>query len=224
MHPDHTDDPRATLREETTHDFPHARAVFHNNSTSQSQRLTSPPVPQQRHQSLRQGFPLPVRHSAKSKRPAIPAARRPVVGVHFSAVDDAHSERAVLLCHSLSDDRPADYATSAIGGFFPRTRRNSTSAGDAARRKWCSQPFSRQILRPPLFQSCSCSAKSSFCAGPMGVLSRKVKSRSRAPTLLRGVSKWSSIPRLPNQLQHWNHRFPKPHPCNWKSALNSDWN
>jgi hypothetical protein len=30
--------------------------------------------------------------------------------------------------------------------------------------------------------------------------------------------------RLPNQLQHWNHRFPKPHPCNWKSALNSDWN
>jgi hypothetical protein len=24
----------------------------------------------------------------------------------------------------------------------------------------------------------------------MGVLSRKVKSRSRAPTLLRGVSKW----------------------------------
>jgi hypothetical protein len=31
-------------------------------------------------------------------------------------------------------------------------------------------------------------------------------------------------PRLPNQLQHWNHRFPKPHPCNWKSALNSDWN
>ena len=189
MHPDHTDDPRATLRDETTHDFPHARAVFRNDSTSQSQRLTSAPVAQQWDQSLHQGFPLPVKHSAKSKLPAIPAECRSVAGVHSSAIDDAHSDRAVLLCHSLSDDRPADYATSAIGGFFPRTRPNSTSAGDAPQRKWCSQSFSRQIRLPPLFPSCSCPAKSSFCAGPMGVLSRKVKSRGRVATLLRGVSK-----------------------------------
>jgi hypothetical protein len=30
--------------------------------------------------------------------------------------------------------------------------------------------------------------------------------------------------KLRNQMQYWNHRFPKPHPCRRKSALNSHWN
>jgi hypothetical protein len=37
--------------------------------------------------------------------------------------------------------------------------------------------------------SCTDLSNSSFCGGPMGVLSRKIKSRGRAPTLLRGVFK-----------------------------------
>lgn len=139
LNPGHTDAPRATLRGDSTHDFPRARAVFHNNSTSQSQRLTSPSVPRQPVRSLHQDFPLPVRQSGKSKLPALPAAYRPVDGVRWFAIDAAHSDRAVLLCHSLPDDRPAGCATSAIGCFFPRTLRSSTSAGGAAQRTCCFQ-------------------------------------------------------------------------------------
>ena len=75
--------------------------------------------------------------------------------------------------------------------FFLRNLWNSTSAGDAAQRKWCSLSFSRQILLSPLFQSCICPSESSFFAGPKGVLSRAVKSLGRALTLLRGVLRQS---------------------------------